>query len=103
MDTNKKPYGAWVTPDGELIPVIEAMCHMETAQAILGLSGDKTGKKYPLYAIMYRLHYLRLTYSAKDYNYMLEYKEGQKITDKQTQFVDMADVIGFYNYRSFYS
>ncbi len=86
-----KPYGAWVSPIGDIIPVREAMCHLEYAYAILGIAED-TKRKYPIYQIMYRLGYIKLTYTQNnDYGYTLEYTYNQKIRECQSMYVECAE------------
>lgn len=88
MDTQNKLYGAWITLTGDLIPVVETFCHMETAQAILRLPEERLPKKYSLYQVMGRLGYIRLTFGDNDY--IIETIENQKTTKEQESFLNTA-------------
>lgn len=87
MTDKKVPYGAWIDPNGDLIIVESKFCHRFVALKILGKSESSDTKKYPLYQVMYRLGYIRLTFFGDGFDFTLEYNHKQKIKPAQKCFL----------------
>lgn len=93
---NNEPYGAWVGKN-ELIPV-SYESHWEDGfdylKSTMNIRPDKTcGRKYSIYAIMFRLGYVRLVFGYESYK--VEYWEHIKPTKYQKDYIRNASDVSY--------
>lgn len=99
MTENKIPYGAWITPKGNLINVTEYDGHFTYAMQYLypnqkDVTAEQANK---FYTDMFEHGFLRLTYTRKGYT--IEKGQNQKIKNAQLSYIENADSVDSYMHR----
>jgi hypothetical protein len=93
--TEQNPYGAWISPKGDIIWVIKEECHAEVAlDEIL----KRETKIYSVYRVMSRLKYIRIVFHHDaEHTYTVEY-EKRFITKYHKEWIAGAKIDGMVDY-----